>query len=101
MANFRIVRELADIRRDKGLKRLLLALYEASDGDGPGRRYLACSEQVRPDQDSDFTSSRKGITIRSFEVNDVIRALQSADFDAAPDTKSLSAQEYSKTLDWG
>lgn len=104
MANFKIVRELADIRRDKGLKRLLLALYEASDGEGegPGRRYAALSEQARANIDTDeWVSTRKGITIRRGEMQDVIRALQSADFDAAPDTKSLSAQEYSKTLDWG
>lgn len=102
MANFTLIRELCDIRRDQGKTRLLLALYEASDGgdDTVKRRYTALSEQ-KIDETGAFVSTRRGITIRRTEIQDVIRALQSADFDAAPDTSGLSAQEYSKTLDWG
>jgi hypothetical protein len=96
MATFSIVKELASLERDKGSKRLLLALYSASDdsdnGNSTGRRYIACSEQVR--KGDDWESARKGITIRKSELDSIIAALQSADFDAKPDGNGLSDTEY-------
>jgi len=101
MASFVLIRELLSLERDQGLKRLLLGLYSVSDGaDEPSRRYIACSEQVRPDKDSDWVSGRKGITVRRAEVGQLIAALQSADLDAKPDGKNLSDREYALTLDW-
>ena|ERR1043165_4391982 len=95
MANFKIIKELASIERDKGLKRLLVALYEASDDDGSEpRRYIATSEQARKSEDNDWESSRKGITVRRGEIGQLISALQSADFDAKPDGKGLSCEDY-------
>jgi hypothetical protein len=100
MASFTLVRELAEVLRDKGSKRLLLGLYQAEDSDRTSK-YLACSEQQRVDVDSPWVSSRKGITIRASEVATLIAALQSADFDAKPDGKNLTHQEYAdKYLDW-
>jgi hypothetical protein len=102
MANFKLVRELLSLERDQGLKRLLLALYSVSDGDDDlARRYVACSEQVRSTKDSDWSSSRRGITVRRAEIGQLIAALQSADFDAKSDGKGLSDQDYALTLDWG
>lgn len=104
MASFTLVRELAELSRH-GNKRLLLALYSASDssdvsGGDSAKRYLACSEQERTDDGSPWRSSRKGITIRRAEINTIISALQSADFDAKSDNKGMSHAEYAKTLDW-
>jgi hypothetical protein len=101
MANFKIVRELAVLPRDKGLKQLLLALYSAGDKEGKEIRYIALSEQVRTDEDSPWLSNKKGITIRRGEIANIISALQSADFDAKSDGNGLSDTEYSKMhLDW-
>jgi len=100
MANFTLIREILEIPRDKGLKRILLAVYEVTgDGKAPSR-YLAASEQKRLNEDSPWVSAQKGITIRRGELENVIAALQSADFDAKPDGKNLSCQEYARTLDW-
>lgn len=102
MASFTLIRELAELARDKGNKRLLLALYSASDGDNESaKRYIALSEQQRSGPDQEYQSTRRGITIRRGEVESIISALRSADFDAKPDGKGLSPQEYALTLDWG
>ena len=93
---FQIIRELASVERDRGSKRLLLALYEASSG---GVRYLALSEQEA--QNEEWVSRKRGITVRRGELKSIISALQSADFDALPDTSNLSNDEYAQTLDWG
>lgn len=103
MASFTLVRELLSLERDQGLKRLLLGLYSASDGDDESaRRYVACSEQVRSTKNSDWTSSRKGITVRRGEISQLVAALQSADFDAKSDGKGLSDKEYADLYckDW-
>lgn len=103
MASFTLVRNLLELERDKGLKRLLLALYSVSDDPGSdGRsRYIALSEQTRTDQNAEWVSSRKGITVRRGELSQLISALQSADFDAKPDGKNLTPQEYAdKFLNW-
>ncbi len=103
MASFTLVRNLLELERDHGLKRLLLALYSVSDGPGedPKSRYIALSEQNRSTKESEWSSSRKGITVRRGELSQLISALQSADFDAKPDGKNLTPQEYSdKFLDW-
>lgn len=97
-ATFSIVKELATISRDKGSKRLLVALYESKEGERTNR-YIATSEQKLTTNDQ-WVGVMKGITIRKAEVNEVIKALQSADFDASPDTSNLSCQEYALTLDW-
>lgn len=96
MAIFSIVRELASLERDNGSKRLLLALYSASDDRGQGneRRYIALSEQVRSEPDAEWQSARKGITVRRGEIRNIIAALQSADFDAKPDGKGMTDLEY-------
>lgn len=97
MASFKIVRELASLERDKGSKRLLLALYSASDeGSETNRRYIALSEQQRVNENSEWQSTRKGITVRRSEVSEIIAALQSADFDAKPDGRGLSDKEYAE-----
>lgn len=106
MASFTLVRNLLELERDSGLKRLLLALYCARDDglseeDDPGKRYIALSEQTRPSKDADWVSTRKGITVRRGELSQLIFALQSADFDSRPDGKNLTPQEYAdKYLDW-
>lgn len=102
MASFTIVRELGSYERDGGLRRLFLALYCASDGaEDTGRKYIALSEQTRADKESEWVGTRKGITVRKSEVNGLIAALQSADFDAKPDNKHLSHKEYAEQcLDW-
>jgi hypothetical protein len=96
MATFSIVRELASLERDKGSKRLLLALYSASDDGSQGneRRYIALSEQVRSGPDTEWQSARKGIIVRRGEISNIIAALQSADFDAKPDGKGMTDLEY-------
>jgi hypothetical protein len=103
MASFTLVRNLLELERDSGLKRLLLALYSVSDSpDAEGRsRYIALSEQTRSSKEAEWTSARKGITVRRGELSSLISALQSADFDAGPDNKGLSPQAYAETLDWG
>lgn len=94
---FELIRELNECIRENGLKRLLLALYSTESGS----RYIALSEQVKPDADSSWISNRKGITIRRGEIASIISALQSADFDAKSDGNKLSPQEYSRLhLDW-
>lgn len=98
--SFTLVRELAEVLRDRGSKRLMLGLYSASDGEGENR-YIALAEHHRADESSPWVSSRKGITLRRSEVSTMIAALQSVNFDAKPDGKGLSPQEYAKTLDWG
>lgn len=100
MATFELIRELASIERDRGQKRLLLAVYSANDTNGQKNRYLACSEQQRSSAEEPWASSRKGITIRRSEVDEIISALQSADFDAKSDNKNLSNFDYATTLDW-
>ncbi len=99
MASFTLISELCEVTRDKGLKRLLLGLYQASDSDRTSR-YLALSEQSRQDDSSEWISNKRGITVRKGEIATVIVALQSADFDAKPDNKNLSNQAYALTLDW-
>jgi hypothetical protein len=99
MASFTLIRELCEVIRDKGVKRLMLGLYQVEDSDRSSR-YLALSEQSRQDDSSEWVSSKRGITVRKGEVAAVIAALQSADFDANPDNKNLSNQAYSLTLDW-
>jgi hypothetical protein len=95
MASFKVIRELASLERDKGSKRLLLALYSASDeGSQQDRRYIALSEMTRTDTNSEWVSARKGITIRRGELDEIISALKSADFDSKPDGKGLSDREY-------
>lgn len=94
MAKFEIVRELAELPRDKGEKRLLLALYSTDSG----HRYVALSEQSL--QEDQWVSNKRGITIRRGELESIISALRSADFDAKPDNKNLSDYEYAQTLDW-
>jgi hypothetical protein len=97
MASFTLVRELASLERDRGSKRLLLALYSASDeGSNENRRYIALSEQQRSNEESEWQSARKGITVRRGELEAIISALQSADFDAKPDGKGLSDREYAE-----
>jgi hypothetical protein len=99
MAKFEIVKELASLERDQGLKRMLLALY--SSGENGSGRYIALSEQIRPSKEDQFVSIKKGITIRRGEVAAIISALQSADFDAKSDGNGLSDREYSKLhVDW-
>jgi hypothetical protein len=94
---FTLIRELGSFPRENGLKRLLLALYSASENS----RYIALSEQQRSSTEDDFVSMKKGITIRKSEVANIISALQSADFDAKPDGNGLTPQEYStQFLDW-
>jgi hypothetical protein len=106
MASFTLVRNLLELERDKGLKRLLLALYCARDdnsaaGEDSGRKYIALSEQTRPSKEAEWIPSRKGITVRRGEIEQLISALKSADFDAKPDGKGLSDQEYAKLhCDW-
>lgn len=94
---FELVRELASVERDKGEKRLLLALYSTETAES-GIRYIALSEQNKSGEE--WVSARKGITIRRLEREAVITALQSADFDAKPDNKNLSNAEYAKLLTW-
>lgn len=96
MASFTLIRELVECQRDKGTKRILVALYETDTGS----RYLACSEQKRRTEEDPWQSALKGITIRKSEVEAVIKGLQSADFDASSDTGDMTCQEYAKTLDW-
>ncbi len=91
-ATFSIVKELTTISRDKGSKRLLVALYESADGERTNR-YIATSEQKLTTNDQ-WVGVMKGITIRKSEVNEVIKALQSADFDSAPDTSGLDNKSY-------
>lgn len=94
MAAFDLIRELLELPRDEGKKRLLLALYEAPNNG----RYMALSEQnLVNDQ---WVSAKKGITVRRLEKEAIITALQSADFDAKPDNKNLSNVEYAKLLTW-
>lgn len=100
MATFELIRELAECLRDRGSKRLLLAVYSANDTDGSKNRYIALSEQQRTSDEEPWASSRKGITVRRGELESIISALQSADFDAKSDGKNLSNKEYSLTLDW-
>lgn len=107
MASFTLVRELADLKRENGNKRLLLALYSASDSPSPdeqqnSKRYIALSEQERSGPDEPYKSTRKGITIRRGELETIISALQSADFDAKPDGKNLTHKEYAELYckDW-
>jgi hypothetical protein len=92
---FTLIRELLEIPRDQGNKRLLIALYSTDSN----HRYVATSEQVLGSE-GEWLSNKKGMTIRRGELDAVIKALQSADFDAAPDTSNLSCQEYASTLDW-
>ncbi len=100
MASFTLLKEICEVSRDKGLKRLLLALYQASDTDRTSK-YLALSEQSRFDLDADWVSNKRGITIRKREVDTIVSALKSADFDAKPDNKNLSNTEYAATcVDW-
>lgn len=99
MATFELIKELSSLERDQGLKRLLLAVYSANDGAGGKNRYIACSEQHK-DVEGAWVSSRKGITIRRGELQQIVTALQSADFDAKPDTKNLSNKLYAEMLDW-
>lgn len=100
MATFELLRELVELPREKGKKRLMLGLYQAS-GDGQPVRYLALSEQSRADENSEWISNKRGITVRRGEVDSVIAALKSADFDASPDGRKLSNEEYSKIhVDW-
>lgn len=94
MTEFKVIRELASLERDRGCKRLLLALYSASDNSGKENRYIALSEQQRPDQEAEWSSTRKGITVRRGELASIIAALQSADFDSKPDGKGMSEKEY-------
>ena len=102
MANFTLVRNILELEREQGLKRLLLALYSVNDGGTEEKaKYIALSEQTRPSKEAEWISSRKGITVRRGEINQLISALQSADFDAKPDGKNLTPQEYSdKFLNW-
>lgn len=92
---FSLIRELLEIPRDQGNKRLLIAVYSTDTG----HKYLATSEQVKS-AEGDWLSNKRGMTIRRGELEAVIKALQSADFDTAPDTSGLTCQEYSQTLDW-
>lgn len=98
--SFKIVKELLEVSRDQGSKRLLLALYEASGKgeDGTPIRYLAISEQVKKTSDGPWVSALKGITIRRSELQQFITALQSADLEAAPDNKGLTDQEYAEQV---
>lgn len=75
---------------------MLLALYSATNDDEPDKssRYIALSEQQKSEEDSDWVSARKGITIRRGELDTIISALQSADFDAKSDGTGLSDREY-------
>jgi hypothetical protein len=99
MASFTMLRELASIERDQGLKRLLIALYQTDSG----HKYVAASEQKRLTKDGEWASQMKGITIRRAEMDSVVKALSGADlaFDKGPDTGKLSDREYADTLDWG
>lgn len=102
MASFTLVRELLELPRDNGSRRLMVGLYSASDDPATdsGKRYLACSEQEKS-ADGQWISRRRGITIRRGEAQAVIAALQSADFNAGPDTKGLSDREYAELYcDW-
>ena len=97
VSSFTLVRELAEFPRDKGLTRLLLALYETDTG----HRYIALSEQRRDTNEADWVSARKGVTLRRAELQPAVAALSSADFDSKEDTSSLSHQAYASRLDWG
>jgi hypothetical protein len=100
MASFTLLRELASIERDQGLKRLLIALYQTDSG----HKYVAASEQKRPTKEDSWVSAMKGITVRRAELDSVIKALSGADlaFDKGPDTGKLSDREYAELyLDWG
>lgn len=79
------------------MKRLLVALYETVEGDRKSR-YLACSEQKRSSEDAPWQSALKGITIRKSERDDIVAALQSADFDAKEDTGKLTNQSYADSF---
>lgn len=90
---FNLLREIADVQRDNGKKRILIALYEAEAG---GNRYLAASEQVS-NESGTWLSSRKGITFRKSELSTVIKALQEVEsyWDSdGPDPKTIPDAEY-------
>lgn len=74
---------------------MLLALYSATNDDGNENRYLALSEQQKSQKDdSEWEGTRKGITVRRGELDAIISALQSADFDSKSDGTGLSDREY-------
>lgn len=91
--SFRVVRDLASLERNDGIKRLYLALYETSDG---GARYIALSEQGRVDTDSEWQSNKRGITIRRKELAAIMQALSAADaiWESNEDPSKMTEDQY-------